>query len=627
MKSTMKVLLVFVVAASMLACNDVPIAALSDSFSVNVSVSKENNDPVQVDFLWVIDNSASMCQEQSSLADSFSEFITRITSFVNIDYRIAVVTTDMLSADKGHVGQFRYHKTTQIPFACSEALVQACVSPDKLPEASDELKALCPAGDCSCSNVGDNWTCDAPAKVGDILNCNVANGTRTLNSKCKIRCSAHHECDEGLAGAEQGEACKNDESQCIYRCLGADGPPDLSGCVRRPDTELCPDNDGLRDVLLNGGGTVCKNGEKCTDSQPCADGSACERPIFPYITPATAAAYFKCVGIVGAEQHNNANLEQGLNAAIWALHPNGPNADQGQAFLRENAYLVVVFVSDEDDCSTADCSEDEDGLWSCGHRMKKELFGRCTCLEDASKGGQMRPVSEAVNMIKSLKNDPGRVLVAAIVGDSLSDDTDVVDGERSQYLNSKCNNSGNDKYECVDDNYDHAQLFNTYMCESTAGKADLGKRYIEFVRAFGANGILTNICSDAGVGPALGQIADRIIRVFTKVCLPRRVEDNATLVVKLVGPQGTCGDGSACCAEVSTECTAATECADASECTLSQREIPFGETPDTETYRIETTSDCPAESDNKALVFNALLAPGTDLVIDYQATSELQTQQ
>ena len=113
------------VLATTVGCNDIPVTGLTDSFSVKVRLSEENAEAIKVDFLWVIDDSASMCQEQASLAESFNEFLTRITSFVNIDYRIAVVTTDMLSDDK--IAKFRHHRTTEFPFACTQKEAQACV--------------------------------------------------------------------------------------------------------------------------------------------------------------------------------------------------------------------------------------------------------------------------------------------------------------------------------------------------------------------------------------------------------------------------------------------------------------------------------------------------------------------
>ena len=71
----------------------------------------------------------------------------------------------------------------------------------------------------------------------------------------------------------------------------------------------------------------------------------------------------------------------------------------------------------------------------------------------------------------------------------------------------------------------------TYICDSKAGKADWGSRYLELAEGFGINGIFTNICSEQGIGPALSQIADTIIRVINKICLPKPVLSSESLIV------------------------------------------------------------------------------------------------
>ena len=45
-------------------CNDYPVHSLLDSFEVRVTRALTRNQAVKVDFLWMIDHSSSMCQEQ-----------------------------------------------------------------------------------------------------------------------------------------------------------------------------------------------------------------------------------------------------------------------------------------------------------------------------------------------------------------------------------------------------------------------------------------------------------------------------------------------------------------------------------------------------------------------------------
>ncbi len=76
-------------------------------------------------------------------------------------------------------------------------------------------------------------------------------------------------------------------------------------------------------------------------------------------------------------------------------------------------------------------------------------------------------------------------------------------------------------------------------CHSKAGAADLGSRYIDVVRGFGPNGILTSECGQSGFGPALQQIADRIVTVVSNICLPRDVLDERRVTVERHSAGGT----------------------------------------------------------------------------------------
>ncbi len=109
--------------------------------------------------------------------------------------------------------------------------------------------------------------------------------------------------------------------------------------------------------------------------------------------------------------------EKGLEAASWALSPlltTGTGANVG--FLRPEAHLLVVFVSDEDDCS------DEGGL--------DEHTANTACYRYAD---DLVPTAEFVADLRGLKPADGysRVKLAAIVGPELTSGClDVVPGTR-----------------------------------------------------------------------------------------------------------------------------------------------------------------------------------------------------
>ena len=93
--------------ASLLACNEHPVQPLD---SVVTSVNRQENRlpaKTKIDFLFVIDNSGSMCEEQANLANNFATFTDFLFDELgeSADYRIAVTSTDMVS--DGHKGAFR----------------------------------------------------------------------------------------------------------------------------------------------------------------------------------------------------------------------------------------------------------------------------------------------------------------------------------------------------------------------------------------------------------------------------------------------------------------------------------------------------------------------------------------
>ncbi len=387
-----------------------------------------------LDVLLVVDNSASMCQEQAALADALSAFVATLVDF---DYRIAAVTTDMLTSPaSGGSGVFANRLTAEFPFACAEVET-----------------VYCERGSTTCEEtLGEGWSCDAPDTVSLITNCN-----DSLNSKCRLKCTTDADCDGGLVSEEQGAACADDPASCQYKCLIPSGDAENSGCVLRPQTQGCP--------------------------------NPADRPAV--VTPENAAELLPCLAIVGAEQHNNANLEQGLGAAVAALDPEGANAAQAQEFRRATADLLIVYISDEDDCTVA-----------AGQELKKEHYGRCSCQDSEEDGGPLASVKGLADTVKGFAATDTRVFVAAIVGDSMATDPAEITADREAYTASKCDLCS------IEEN--HPLSFNTYICASPTGKADYGARYVEFVQEFGDYGWLSNVCDSDGWDEALVELAHNV---------------------------------------------------------------------------------------------------------------------
>lgn len=113
------------------------------------------------------------------------------------------------------------------------------------------------------------------------------------------------------------------------------------------------------------------------------------------------------VGTAGSDK------EKGMEAALYALHPvmnvdGGPNA----GFVRPDAQLLVVFVSDEEDCSDFGALEGQDGT-------------ACYTAFDALPG-----VNGFVEAFRDLKDDADLVSVGAIIGTPQSTCADQTEGTR-----------------------------------------------------------------------------------------------------------------------------------------------------------------------------------------------------
>ena len=77
------------------ACNHHPVSPFEAQIKSEQQDIYTTADAVKVDILWVIDNSASMCDEQQSLRESFDLFVEALV-FEGVDFNIAVITTDMI---------------------------------------------------------------------------------------------------------------------------------------------------------------------------------------------------------------------------------------------------------------------------------------------------------------------------------------------------------------------------------------------------------------------------------------------------------------------------------------------------------------------------------------------------
>ncbi len=196
------------------------------------------------------------------------------------------------------------------------------------------------------------------------------------------------------------------------------------------------------------------------------------------------AASFACIAQLGT---SGCGFEQPLESMRRAL--DGSVAGNA-GFMRPDAFLAVIFITDEDDCSTRDDSmfdtssmtlSDPLGPLSSfrcfeygvdcaiGNDDRRAPGPRMNCSPRADSPYMFHP-DEYIDFLKNLKPDPGQVIVAGIIGD----ETPVVVASEPEL----------------------AGLHLAPSCATAAGEAAPGVRMSHFIRAFPQRNTITTICNE-----------------------------------------------------------------------------------------------------------------------------------
>lgn len=175
---------------------------------------------------------------------------------------------------------------------------------------------------------------------------------------------------------------------------------------------------------------------------------------------------FACIAELGL---GGCGYEQQFEAALQALASQPYNA----GFIRKNAPLAIIFVTDEDDCSASD-----DKLFDPDDSSLGPYPARCV-----TRPGKLHPVDHYVKAFKKLKDDDRRLVVGAITGPTGKIEVDKVTGKV------------------------------TPACSSPAfGSALPGNRFDKLIKAFGDRGVHASLCQGDLAKP-LGVIGKAIERV------------------------------------------------------------------------------------------------------------------
>lgn len=214
------------------------------------------------------------------------------------------------------------------------------------------------------------------------------------------------------------------------------------------------------------------------------------------------AETFSCIAELGTA---GCGFEQPLESMRRAL--NGSNINNA-GFLRDNAYLAVILITDEDDCSTenngmfdrADTAElgplDSFRCFEFGVECEpdddpRQPGPRQNCVPRESSD-YMYEVQEYIDFLADVKGDPNLVFVAGIIGNA----SPVVVGV---------------------DPMDNEPTLEP-SCSSAAGIAAPGVRLQAFLDGFPTQSTSTTICNE-NLSDALIQIADSLAVFVGNPCL------------------------------------------------------------------------------------------------------------
>jgi hypothetical protein len=237
---------------------------------------------------------------------------------------------------------------------------------------------------------------------------------------------------------------------------------------------------------------------------------------------------FTCIAALGDQ---GCGFEGQLKSIRWALDPVFiPPGNQG--FVRPDAMLAVILITNEDDCSLPDNSDLVDPnqtlmsdplgpLWSfrcnefghlcnIGGVLQPPPRGAAAnlqaCVSNEGPTGRLTKVADEVAFLKRLKSDPNNIVVAAITGPAEPYGIEMI-------------MQGADLEP-------HPSV--THSCTQNSGEyGDPAVRIQQWVQAFGSNGILQPICA-ASFAPALMSIADKIGGALGPKCVPGPFTINAT---------------------------------------------------------------------------------------------------
>src|SRR5690554_4616610 len=289
-------------AGLLVSCNSHPVSFAESASAVVVTEDRSPDSAASVDILWMIDNSGSMCEIQTSIRENFERFIDQIAA-QNIDFQLGVTTTHMDPSNANEsLSRPGYLQAYPQPVPTS---IKGCSGNDGDPnDPSDGYEPVRTNIELAiqCSKGGeDEW--------GHLRN--------VSDSEIKAAYAAY-QAYKLFPTTPNGQQPFYDtpEADNPYRAIAGDNKLVLHSEDYRDETTQQMDIDRMR-------------------------------------------SDFACMSLVGT---TGVGTEKGLAAAVHALSPEmtggtveAPLENAAEApnhgLLRENANFALVMVTDENDCS------------------------------------------------------------------------------------------------------------------------------------------------------------------------------------------------------------------------------------------------------------------------------------
>jgi hypothetical protein len=224
---------------------------------------------------------------------------------------------------------------------------------------------------------------------------------------------------------------------------------------------------------------------------------------------------FGCVATLGT---GGCGFEQQLESSLAALTVQAGPGMPNEGFLRPDSLLVVIYVTDEDDCSTGNAE-----MFNPAREDYGTLNVRCALNPD-----ELYPIDRYHDAFIELRGGAvDRVLVAAIAGvpiDGSWNPGDPIEELRELQRVNPANPN---------------ELLPT--CDTAMGRAYPPVRIAELAYSFGANGIIESICRQDWT-PALAMVTRSLQGRVSSIC----ADDSAYITTEHCRMVAVQADGAAC---------------------------------------------------------------------------------